>query len=72
MQPQRARDVDRARKLVGLHADEPDHPAAPGGADALDDRRRHDAGVRLVTGGDADLDVGSEHPALRAIERETI
>ena len=69
---QRPRDIDGARKLIGLHADQPDQPAASALAYLLDDRDGPDAGVRLVPGGDADLDVLAQHPASRAIQRKSV
>ena len=68
VQPERAElaaEIERARILVRLHADQSDHAAA-GGADALGDGRHIDDGVALVAGVDLDIDVGAEHAIVGA------
>ena len=55
---ERPRQIDGARKLVGLHADQPDQRPAAGLADHPDDPVRPDPPVGLVIGVQADLDVG--------------
>ena len=63
---QRRGDIERAGKLVRLHADQHDHA----GARALDHAREAigaDAGVGLVEGVDFDVDVGAENGALGAV-----
>ena len=57
--PELARQIERARKLVGLHADEADEAAA-GRADAPDRALDVDDGVALVIGLDLDIGVGAE------------
>ena len=61
-----AAEIERARKLVGLHADQTDHAAA-GLANALGDGADIHEVVALVAGFDLDLDVGTEHVRLRAM-----
>jgi len=58
-------EVKRARKLVGLHADQSDHPAAAR-ANARGDTGDVDDRVALVAGFDFDLDVGTERAGARA------
>ena len=58
---QRAGDVERAGKLVGLHADQPDH-AEPGIVlDLLDHPLDRHARVGLVEGGNLDVDVRPQY-----------
>ena len=64
--PELPAEIERARKLVGLNADQTDHAAA-GGANALGDGADIYGGVALVAGLDLDADVGTEHVRLRAI-----
>ncbi len=59
-------EIERARILVRLHADQPDHAAA-GGADALRHALDIDDGVALVAGLDLDIDVGTEHALVGAL-----
>ena len=59
LRPERARKIERARKLVRLNPDEADKSASrrlypPGRRANVDDR------VALVTGFDLDRDVGAE------------
>ncbi len=61
--PQRPRDIERARILVGLHADKPDHAEAVVAPDQVDDLFGLDAGVGLVDRGQINVDVGAEHTA---------
>ncbi len=67
---QRAGDVQRARKLVGLHADQ-HHQAALAGQRARD-APRTDARVVLIHGLDVDLNLRPEHAARAAVEREAV
>ena len=64
-------EIERARKLVRLHADQPDHAAA-GGADALGRCGHVDDGVALVAGIDLDVDVGTEHAVIGALPHQPI
>ena len=64
--PKFAAEIERARKLVGLHADQADHAAA-GFANALGDGAHVHEVVALVEGFDLDLGVGTEHMRLRAM-----
>jgi hypothetical protein len=70
--PQRPGDMQRARILIGLHADQADKTeiaiGAHGGDDAIDAHPR----IGLVDGGDFDLDIGAEYLALGAIVDEAI
>ena len=70
---QRPGDVDGARKLVGLHADQADQPAAAarrGSARMI--ALGPDARVGLVPDRDPDLDVVAQHAPLGAVEREAV
>ncbi len=66
---QRAGDIERARELVRLHADQDDH-AAVALRDQLGQTPGTDARIGLVEGVDDDLDVLAEDAALGAIARE--
>src|ERR1700733_4565352 len=61
-----AAEIERARILIRLHADQPDHAAA-GRADAFHHAFDIDDGVALVAGLDLDIDVGTEHALVRAL-----
>ena len=63
---ERPREIDRARKLVRLHADQADQRLAAGLADHPDDLVRPDPPVGLVIGVQADVDVRPEHLAAAA------
>jgi hypothetical protein len=56
---QRARNIQRTRKLVRLHADQAHHAEADGLFDFADDLAGSDAGIRLIDRGDDDVDVRS-------------
>ena len=62
---ERPRQIDRARKLVGLHADQRDQRRAAGLADHPDDPLGADAPVGLVIGVQADVDVRARAPCAR-------
>ena len=64
-------EIERARILVRLHADQPDHAAA-GSADALRYGRHIDDGVALVAGLDLDIDVGAEHAVVGAFSHQPV
>jgi hypothetical protein len=66
-----ARQIERARELVRLHAGEHHHA----GAGFIDHRRQAfgaDAGVDFVEGVDVDVDIIAEHAAVGAILGETV
>jgi hypothetical protein len=63
-------DIERAGKLVGLHANEDNHAALA--AKRPDDAVRADAGVVFIDGLDAYIDVGAEDAAVGAIEHEAV
>ncbi len=63
-----AREIERARILVRLHADQPDETAA-GRSDLRDCALDVDDGVALVKRVDLDIDIGPEH-ALGGAPRE--
>ncbi len=69
---ERPRDVERARILIGLHADQPDHAEAARFTEAAQQFRHIDAGIGFVDDVDLDIDVGAQHAALRAIERHAM
>src|SRR5262249_4614627 len=58
-------EIERARKLIGLHADQSDHPATTC-ANALGDAGDVDDRITLVAGFDFDVDVGAERAVARA------
>ncbi len=66
-----AREIERARKLVGLHADQSDETAA-GGADRPDDPLDVDNRVALVAGVDLDIDVGPERLGRGAFGEQSV
>ena len=68
---ERGGQVERAGKLVRLHADQHDHAGARL-ADRAGNRCRADALVGLVDGDDLERDVRSEHLPLGAIDGEAI
>ncbi len=69
---QLARDVHRARELVGLHADQTHEAIHPVALEAADDTaQRQDLG-RLVAHLDLDLRVGSERAAGACLFRQTV
>ena len=64
--PELAAEIERARKLVGLNADQTDHAAA-GGANAPGNGANINEAVALVAGFDLDGDVGTQRVRLGAI-----
>ena len=66
-----AREIERARILVRLHADQADEARA-GGADLSDRALDVDDGVALVIGVDLDIDVGAEHLRLGALGQQAV
>ncbi len=64
---ERLRQIDRARKLVGLHADQADQRAAAFAADHADDLVGADAPVGLVVGVQPDVDARPQHFAARGV-----
>ena len=64
--PELPSEVECARILIRLHADQADHAAA-GGANALRHSGNIDDGITFVTGLDLDIDVGTEHAIIRAL-----
>jgi hypothetical protein len=69
---ERPRDVERARILVGLHTDQPDHAESTSFAETAQQFRDIHAGIGFVDNVDVDIDVVAEHAALRAIERHAV
>ena len=69
--PKFTAEIERARKLIGLHADQTDHAAA-GFANALGDGAHIDEVVALIEGFDLDLGVGTKHVRLRAMLKQRI
>ena len=69
---ERPRQIDRARKLVRLHADQADQRLAAGLADHADDPVGPDAPVGLVIGVEADFDVRPEHLAAARVLGEAV
>ena len=72
MLAQHAGDVDGARELVRLHADQTDHAEIAVLAEQLDDIIDPDPGVGLVEGCDVDLDVGTQHLPVAGVVGERI
>ncbi len=68
---QRARQIERARELVRLHAGQHDH-AGPGRLDHRRQTRGPDAGIGFVKGVNLDTDVVAEHCAFGAVLGQTI
>jgi hypothetical protein len=64
-------EIERARKLVRLHADQTDHAAA-GVADALGDRAHVYEVVAFIAGFDLDLSIGTEHALLGTVFHQRI
>ncbi len=64
---QRPGDVERARKLVRLHADQADQAEPAVAGKLANDLFRPDACVGLVDRRDVDRDVGPKHLTLRRI-----
>ena len=69
---ERPRQIDRARKLVRLHADQADQRLAAGLADFPDDAVRTDAPVGLVVGVQADFDARPQHLAALGVLRQAV
>lgn len=68
---ERRGDVERARELVRLHADQ-HHHAGTGGFDRARDMIGPDAGVGFVDGMNVDRDILAEHMTPVAIARQAI
>ena len=66
------RDMQRARILVGLHADQADETEITVGAHLVDDAIDAHARIGLVDGDDVDIDVGTENLALGAVVDQAI
>src|ERR1700748_1737389 len=62
--------VERAGKLIRLHADERDHPAV--GKNPLRNRGEIDDGVALVVDLELDIDVGAENAPFRAFRQQSV
>ena len=68
---ERASEIDRARKLVGLHADQADQRSAALLADQ-DDAFRPNAAVGLVICMQANFDIRSQHLAAAGVFSERV
>ena len=69
---ERTREIERARVLIALHADQRDHAEPVGFAKLAEQLANVDAGVGLVDHVDDDVDIRAEHPALRAIQNDAV
>ena len=69
---ERPREIDRARKLVGLNADEPDQRLAAGLADHADDLPGPHPPVGFIIGVQAKLDVLTQHFAPLRVLGEAV
>ena len=69
---ERLGDVERARKLVRLHADQAEYAEIAVLAEAFDQLLDVDAGIGLVNDVDVDLDVVAQGLALCRIERQAV
>src|SRR3984957_12039036 len=65
-----SRNVERARKLIRLDADQGDHAAIR--EDSLRDGRKINDGVAFVVDLELDLDVGAEHVVVRAFAQQSV
>ncbi len=66
------RDMQRARILVGLHADQADETEIIVGAHFRDDAVDAHARIGLVDGDDVDLDIGTQDFALGAVVEQAV
>ena len=66
------RDVEGARVLVRLHSHEREQAEIAVAPEAPDQLADVDPGIGLVDEVDVDLDVGAQHLAPRAVEREAV
>jgi hypothetical protein len=69
---QRPREVERARKLIRLHANQTHHAEAIVALELLDDVLDVDPGIGLVHRADVDRDIGAEHVTVGCILGESI
>ena len=69
---QRLGDMQRARILIGLHADQADETEIIVGPHLRDDAVDAHARIGLVDGDDVDIDIGTENSALRAVVDQAI
>ena len=69
---ERPREIDRARELVRLHADQADQRLAAGLPDHADDAVGPNAPVGLVIGVQADLDAFAQHAAPLRVLGEAV
>ena len=67
-----ARDIEGARKLVRLHADEADQRTPAAALEIANDPARHDATVGLVIGVDLDPHAWTEHLATAGVLGEAV
>jgi hypothetical protein len=69
---ERSRDVERARVLIGLHADKHNQAKTGVPLKAADERTQVNVCIGLVDNRDVDPDIWPEHLPLSAIGRNTI
>ena len=69
---ERPGDVQRARILIGLHADQPDHAEAVMLAEAAQQLGDVDPRIGLVDHVDVDVDIRAEHATIGAVERDPV
>jgi predicted RNA methylase len=67
-----ASEVEGARMLIGLDADQRHRAAAAGCGDSARDALRPHPRVGLVDGRDDDVDIVAEHPPLGTVESAAI
>ena len=65
-------EVDRARILVRLDADEPDQRSPAPALEIANDLARHDAAVGLVVGLDGEIDAGPQHLPTAGVLGEAV
>jgi hypothetical protein len=69
---QRARNVQGARELVGLYANQADQPLVVVALEAADDSPATNHRVGFVQRFDTNLDIGAEHPPLARVKHQSV
>ena len=69
---ERPRNVNGARKLIGLNADQADECATAAGADLPNDLLGTNSRIRFIPRGNLDLDVIAQRATFRTVERQSV